>query len=370
MQTRLLKFADMFFGGLLVRVFAGVRSANMAGTSLRSVLVVRPGGIGDAILLLPAIRALREAYPQAAIDVLAERRNGQGFSFSPHVRQIFFYDRSPDLWTVLRNNYDVVIDTEQWHRLSAVVARLIRSSRKIGYATNERKRLFTHAIPYSHENYEAGSFFNLLQPLGITPPAAIETPFIEIEPSARERAGELLGDFLRRPFVVLFPGASIPERRWGAERFRAVVEALSREGVPSIVVGGREDVDDGAKIFTGTSGLNLAGRTSLAETAAVIDLGAVLVSGDSGILHIAVGLGKPTVSLFGPGIAKKWAPRGPQHIVLNKNLPCSPCTKFGSTPKCSDEAKCLRVITAEEVVGAVLKLLIPPSIAAELTKRG
>ncbi len=60
----------------------------------------------------------------------------------------------------------------------------------------------------------------------------------------------------------------------------------------------------------------------------VIDKSAVLVSGDSGILHVGVGLGRPTVSLFGPGIAKKWAPRGDKHIVINKNLPCSPCTNL------------------------------------------
>jgi ADP-heptose:LPS heptosyltransferase len=319
--------------------------------------LIRPGGIGDAILLLPAIRALKEALPQAAIDVLVEKRNGQGFSFSPHVRRIFLYDRAPDLWTVLRRRYDAVIDTEQWHRLSAVVARLIRSSRKVGYGTNGREKLFTHAIPYSHESYETDSFFSLLAPLGTTPPAAIETPFIEVETAARKRAGELLGDVLHRPFVVLFPGASIPERCWGAERFRAVVEALAKEGIESVIVGGREDAADAAKIVTGTSALNLVGRTSLTETAAVIDKCAVLVSGDSGILHIGVGLGLPTVSLFGPGIVKKWAPRGDNHIVLNKNLPCSPCTRFGYTPKCPEGARCLREITVEEVTVAVMTLL-------------
>jgi len=323
----------------------------------RSFLFIRPGGIGDAVLLLPAIRALKEAHPDAVIDVLAERRNAQGFSFSPHVRQVFLYDRGTDLLKSLRNRYDVVIDTEQWHRLSAVVSRLIRSSVKIGYGTNERKRLFTHEVSYSHDAYEIDSFFNLLQPLGITSPGDPVPPFIEIESSVYKRAGELLGNLAQGTFVVLFPGASVPERRWGAERFRAVAEALEGGGIPVVVVGGREDAVEGAEIVTGMRGLNLAGKTSLAETAAVIDRSAVLVSGDSGILHIGVGLGKPTVSLFGPGIAKKWAPRGENHIILNKNLPCSPCTRFGTTPECPMGARCLQEINPDEVTAAVMALL-------------
>jgi ADP-heptose:LPS heptosyltransferase len=104
-------------------------------------------------------------------------------------------------------------------------------------------------------------------------------------------------------------------------------------------------------------GLNLAGRTSLAESAAIIDRSALLLSGDSGVLHIAVGLGKPTVSLFGPGRSEKWAPRGDRHIVINRHLPCSPCTTYGTTPPCPHNAQCMRDITVEEVANSVMMLL-------------
>ena len=357
MNIRLLKTIDALLGGLLARVLPGRSPAEEKAGPPGSILIIRPGGIGDAILLLPAIRALKAAHPDAAIDVLAEKRNGQAFAFSAGIHQVFRYDGGTELLQVLRNRYDVVIDTEQWHRLSAVVARLIRSPIRIGYATNERQRLFTYAVAYSHDTYEADSFCNLLTPLGIGPTDEPAASFIEITPEAHERAGELLGDLQHRSFVALFPGASIPERRWGTDNFREVVSALAEEGIPSVVIGGGEDVDDGAKIVTDSSRLNLAGRTSLMETAAIIEKSSVLISGDSGILHIGVGLGKPTVSLFGPGIAKKWAPRGADHIVLNRNLPCSPCTRFGYTPKCSEGARCLKEITVDDVIAAVMTLL-------------
>jgi ADP-heptose:LPS heptosyltransferase len=106
----------------------------------------------------------------------------------------------------------------------------------------------------------------------------------------------------------------------------------------------------------GGGGLNLAGRTTLAETGAVVARSALLVSGDSGVLHLAVGLGIPTVSLFGPGIAAKWGPKGEGDVAVNHRLPCSPCTRFGTTPPCPVQARCLSEITVTEVTVAVTGL--------------
>ena len=255
----------------------------------------------------------------------------------------------------MRQQYDVVIDTEQWHRLSAVVARLIRSNLKIGFATNERKRLFNVAVSYSHEDYEVYSFLRLLEPLGIEK-QKVEYPFLSVpEPIARQ-AEQKLESLAGQVFVVLFPGASIPERRWGVEKFQKLAAWLNAQGLGVVVVGGGQDREAGEVILAGCQGLNLAGGTSLAETAAVLQRSALLVSGDSGVLHMAVGLDVPTVSLFGPGIADKWAPRGEKHVVLNKNLPCSPCTRFGTTPPCPDGGRCIQEISVEEVADAAMKL--------------
>ena len=128
-------------------------------------------------------------------------------------------------------------------------------------------------------------------------------------------------------------------------------------GLHVVLVGGGVDRSDGEQIVSGLDALNLAGRTSIAETAAILERAAVVVSGDSGILHIAVGLDRPTVSLFGSGIAAKWAPRGSRHVVINKNLPCSPCTRFGTTPPCPHEVRCLREISVDEVTVAIAHLL-------------
>lgn len=355
MKILFLKYVDKIVGTLLTRFLPSPHSRPLNNPN--NILIIRPGGIGDAVHLIPTITMLKNIFPGAAIDVLAENRNGAVFSLTHDVARVIYYDKLPELLQVFMGGYDLVIDTEQWHRLSAVVARLTRAPMLIGYATNDRSRLFTHMVLYSHDDYEVDSFLSLLDPLAIVGKPVLSSRFLSIPDMAIEKSVELLGELSGKRFVAIFPGASIPERRWGADKFAGIARCLFNNGIPSVVIGGGGESSDGDRIVTGVNGVNLAGKTSLAVTAAVIDKCSVLVSGDSGILHIAVGLDRPTVSLFGPGIASKWAPRGDLHIVINKCPPCSPCTRFGYTPKCPIHAKCMSDITVDDVFESIVHLM-------------
>jgi len=321
----------------------------------QKVLFIRPGGIGDAVLLIPAIRALCACYPQMAVEVLAEQRNAGVFSLCPEVRLVCCYDIPSELFAILRSRYDVIFDTEQWHRLSSVMARIIRASVRIGFSTNDRSRFFSNQVSYGQDDYEADSFMHMLSPLVHVPESEEYGSFLSISVRDSEAAAAFLSVLGGGVLVTLFPGASITERRWGPEKFCELTRRLQGT-CEVVVVGGAVDRDD-AESIEQAGALNLAGKTTLAETAAIIARSSLLVSGDSGILHIAVGLGIPTVSLFGPGRARKWAPRGANHIVINRNLPCSPCTTFGYTPKCPINARCMAEISVDEVEQAVMTLL-------------
>jgi len=349
-MTVFLKKADCWGGRWLVYLFT---SPLVSPFKLKRFLLIRPGGIGDAVHLIPAIQCLKQAHPSATIDILAEKRNAAVFSLCPEVDQVLRYDCPRDFLSIFHRKYDVIIDTEQWHRLSAVVARLIRSDCKIGFATNERRRMFTHGVDYFQDDYEVESFSHLLVPLDVT--FGLSRPFLQVPLPDRKRAEKLLVP-VAIPFVALFPGASIPERRWGARKFGDLANRLRAMGLEVVVIGGEEDRAQGEEIV-GQGGLNLAGRTSLTETAAVLQRSVLLVSGDSGVLHLAVGLDVPTVSLFGPGIAQKWAPRGDIHRVIDHHLACSPCTRFGTTPPCPIQARCLADIGVDEVLGKIRTLI-------------
>lgn len=352
-KISLLKFADSILGALLARCLPIPRRSE--GSDRGTFLVIRPGGIGDAVHLTPMLRALHKRYPAARITILAEQRNAALFALLPLPLTVLRYDVPGELLRVLRSRYDVVIDTEQWYRLSACIARLVRSSTKIGYGTNERRRLFTDTIPYAHEDYEALSFLRLLLPLGIKVSSADSAFSLRVPAAVRDSLAPWQGE-LGSGYVVLFPGASIPERRWPLAAFRELARRLTASGRRVVVVGGRGDAVVATAIADGVA-LDLAGRTSLPQTAAILDGADLLVSGDSGMLHLAVALGIPTVSLFGPGIAPKWAPQGARHVVINHHLPCSPCTCWGQTPSCSRQGLCISGITVEEVLSAISKLI-------------
>jgi len=355
LKINLLKLIDRLFGVVATSCLPSAPERPVP--DFRRILIIRPGGIGDAVLLAPIINSIKKTFPYIHITVLAEHRNYGIFTLMPNVDKVICYDRPREFFKVLMGRYDAVIDTEQWHRLSAVVARMIRAPIKIGFDTNERRRMFTHGIRYDLVAYEPENFALLLKPLGMDYQSYDGEVTLKVPYQSVSTASRLLQPINYETFIAVFPGASIPEKRWGEDRFQRVAEVVSAFGIKIVVVGGKEDRQQGEVITGGGVGLNLAGLTSLPETAAVIQKSSLLLSGDSGVLHIAAGLGVPTVSLFGPGRAKKWAPRGDHHIVINKELPCSPCTTFGNTPPCPNNNRCMRDISVDEVVNAVTMLL-------------
>lgn len=329
------------------------------------VLVIRPGGVGDAALLYPLLNALKSEFQHSEIDVLAEKRNSGIFVGCPQINEVFMYDSGFFfvLYKALKRNYDVVIDSEQWHRLSAVFAYLTRAPIRVGFATNERSKLFTHAVPYSHDKYEVLSFLDLA--LTVTGGSHVFNnvlPFIPVDQRLISRFSPRINELRNRCVAVagIFSGARTRERRWGIGKFAGLTEELISEGCGIVIVGGNEDIDDSARleeIADSDATINYAGKTSMIETAAIISQLDLLVSSDTGLMHIAYGVGTPTVSLFGAGIQEKWAPIGDRNVVLNKHLPCSPCTRFGYTPKCPYAVRCLSDISVEEVKDAVLEMV-------------
>ena len=126
-KITILKTADSLLGGLAV--FASGLFLNPKKTlpdKISNILVIRPGGIGDAVLLIPSLKVLKKQFPDAEIDILAEKRNAGIFRGNKLVNSLYLYDefKPNGLFAVLKNNYDVVIDTEQWHKLTSVIAYL------------------------------------------------------------------------------------------------------------------------------------------------------------------------------------------------------------------------------------------------------
>ena len=354
-RVRLLKAADRLVGTSLVNLLSLMpRKKGHSDRGIRKVLFIRPGGIGDAVLLLPAVKALRHHIKGVSVDVLCEKRNAGVFDLSDDIGSVYLYDSGGGLLKCLRNTYDIVFDTEQWHRLSAVVALLARAPETVGFHTNERSRLFTRKVAYSHDEYEVESFLRLVE-ASVGKPIEFDPDKAFLRAPASRVSGALSG---QGELVALFPGASVRERHWGSEKYGTVARALQHKGCRVIIVGSHQDAEEAAVIRQrAPEVIDLSGQTSLSDAAAVLQACRLLVTADSGLMHIAAAVGTPTVSLFGAGIQKKWAPRGRSHVILNKGLPCSPCTRFGYTPRCPRGVGCLSLISPDEVVEVAEKVM-------------
>ncbi len=274
----------------------------------------------------------------------------------PGLRRVYRYDHPAELLSVLAQSYDLVIDTEQWYCLSALVTRLVRSRQKVGFATNVRRRMFTHPVDYRGGIYEVTAFLDLAREVGLCPPDEFSLPFLTLPSEAVAGARKSLGAYADRPYLAIFPGGSLEQKGWPVEKFCAVATQLAKEGFPLVVVGGPDDRDFSNQVARAGDGLSLAGELSLLESAAIVSQASVLLSNDSGLLHMAVGLNTSVLGLFGPSSAKKWGAPATVGRTLQGNESCSPCSTFGNIPQCHNYVSCMKSISPDEVL-AELRLL-------------
>jgi len=359
-----LKLLDRTIGSLMCKLSKIIVRPRLESTDIKNILVIRPGGIGDAVLLIPALKELRRTYPHSEICVLCEKRNFGVFNICPYIDEIIRYDKSPwGILAVFSKNFDLVIDTEQWHRLSAVLAFLTRAPVRVGYSTNNRKSLFTNEVEYSHSDYEADSFLRLVSSLtGIEYRFDANLPFLKTDFEIKEGLVEEIEQYSKgkKALIGIFQGATIRERKWGVKKFAELSKRISAENIGVVLLGGESDKKESKEfdiLLAGSEYLNLVDKTTLSETIKVISRLDILVSGDTGLMHLAYAVGTPTLSLFGAGIREKWAPKGDNNIVLDKNLHCSPCTRFGYTPTCPIGVKCLGDISVDEVESHLMEFV-------------
>ena len=362
MKIKLIKLLDYCVGKPLCLFLSLFVSNGRTNKDYKKILIIRPGGIGDAVLLYPSLKTLRNSIQDIQIDILAEKRNAGIFKGCKYIGNIYLYDdlKSMGVLGVLNKNYDAVIDTEQWHRLSAVVGFLTRADVRVGFATNERKGLYTNPVEYKQDDYEAVSFLNLVSEItGKKHKFIKDKPFLDIESSSDYKDFRLYRNN-HKAVVGIFSGATVTERRWGASNYSLLANKLLDSKIGVVILGGSNDLKDSeyfTRLLHDRDYLDLIGKTAMEETINIISSLDLLVSADSGLMHIAYGVGTKTVSLFGAGIQNKWAPQGTDNHIINKNLSCSPCTSFGYTPKCPIGVKCLAEIDADEVFKTVVDVL-------------
>ncbi len=374
--ARLLKFLDATFGAGLCWLAGGAHFVawrwkddmpDMSPATLRRVLVIRPGGMGDLILLIPVLRRLRAAWPRVEIDLVCEQRNAAVMALAEFKVLLLPYDRNP--WRLLshllRTHYDAALDTEQFHHFSALLAWLSGARFRIGFKiVPARNLLYTHLVPYALDDYEGCEFGRLLDPLGV--PACDyrlagalcvpDSPLPVAAASRFERAAA------QGALAAIYAGASTRYKQWGAANYGALIRRLVGErGMSVALLGGAHDREACAAAAAAAGALPegrvvvLAGELPLAGTAQVLRRARLFVGGDSGLAHLAQALGIPAVVLFGPSDALKWGGRGDRVRIVQRPVPCAPCFIFGYHKLCR-HWRCMRGIAVDDVLAACAAL--------------
>lgn len=357
-RIKLLKKIDAVIGPLFLPFFCRREASRTRPAEIKNILVVRPGGLGDAALLLPSLKAVKNANNSINIDVLCEKRNAGVFKGTHYVDGLYFYDNPLHLLKLFNCRYDLIIDTEQSHILSSIISAMLRGKFKIGFAINDRQCVYDLSVSYRQNEYEACSFWNLFRTVMPIPEYfTLSPPYFFLNENETEKLNTIIPVGL--PLVCLFPGATVKERLWEPSNWSRLVDFFEDHGYQVLLLGGGMEVATCETILRNSKqkqAMSLAGRLSIRETSRILEKSALLISTDSGILHVGVLSGAPTVSLFGSGIALKWGPEGDRHEVVNLNLSCSPCTLFGTTPPCPNDFACME-IPADMVIDASRRVL-------------
>jgi len=341
-------------------------SAALDPDVVRRLLVVRLDNLGDLVLVTPLLRALRAALPEAAITLLASPAGAQLSPLLPWVDDVravralwqdaggrLPFDPARERALIERiaaGAHDAAVLSTSFSQSPhppAYACYLAGIPVRAGLAADFAGGLLSHAVPAPPAGtHQAERALALAEGLGV--PVRDRHLALAVPEDAAAGAARLLaGRGVTGPYAVAAPGASCPSRRYDPDRFAAVVEGLAQD-LPVVVVGGSGERDLAAQV-AGDAGTAVAGATSVPELAAMVAGAAMVVTNNSGPLHLADALRRPTVALFaGTERESEYAPRTAPLRLLRRPTACTPCRAF----TCPYAMECLDLDPADVLAAA------------------
>jgi lipopolysaccharide heptosyltransferase I len=325
-----------------------------------NILVVRLGALGDIVHAIPAVAALRRAYPTARIDWLVDAKHREVLDLVRVLDHLVVVrDSSFIAWVdatrqVRAVGYDVALDFQGLMK-SAVLARASGARRVLGFSIwHVREK---GARPFYSEGVDVSSVhviqknLRLLEPLGIQEPV-VEFPLAHVASTARDVMVEQAGG---AEYAVINPGAAWPNKRWPPQQFGELAAFLQevRGLVPFVLWGPSEAPLAQAVVDASAGAARLAPPTRISDMVEVFRSAALVVSGDTGPLHLAAAVGTPTVSIFGPTDPARNGSPAAADIAVSRYPSCG-CQY---DRRCRSAAWCLASIPVAEVTAAVQQRL-------------
>lgn len=341
----------------------------------RNILVRATNWVGDAVMSIPALQALRTQFPQARISILARPWVAGLYGREPFCDDLIPYD-APRGWhglgekwamaaAVRRSKFDCAILFQNAFEAAALVSAAGIPVR-VGYSRDARAWLLTHPIPVPKRGetprHQRFYYLELLKRAGLVDTYPLDGPIrlASSEAAAREGRKHFQAAGFTGPVIGVSPGAAYGgAKRWFPERFAEAAVQLAIERSARIAIfGSREEASIGETVraaveSAGLRCMNFAGKTSLQE---FIDMAAacdVFLTNDSGPMHIASALGVPTVAIFGATDEIATGPTGAHTKVVRVPVECSPCL----LRECPIDHRCMSAVSADRVAEAARELV-------------
>lgn len=335
------------------------------------ILVARTDRIGDVILSTPVLETLRNNFPSSHIAFMVSPTTREFAEGNPNVDEVIVYDKDAAHRTwidsvkfarqLAKKKFDIALILHSTNRVNIVTC-LAGIPRRIGYA-RKAGILLTDRFKYVKKEgrkHEIDYSLDLLKPLGVS--EFCRNPYIPIKQADRDKVEKLFkeaGLGRSEDFIAINPSASCPSRMWPALSFAKLVDSLASEFKMKIVlIGNKNSANTIKTILTNIKSrvIDFSGKTNLGELAVILKHAKLVISNDSGPVHVSCAVGTPVIAIFGRNEAGlspvRWGPIGKFDIVLHKEVGCKKCLAH----KCKIGFKCLSAIKAEEVVDAAREI--------------
>ena len=331
--------------------------------TIRKILYINLAFIGDVILSTPTMRALREKYPEAVIDMLVIPWAAQAAAGNPYVNHVYSYDKKGEhrniknLWQLIRKlrseKYDLAI-TANFALRGAIMAKIIGARYRLGYDAQHAGVFLTHTVSSKRATvkHETENQLDVIKPLGITTsdfslafshsPVDVKNMYKKVNISAEQL------------IVVICPFGRHPLNSWQIQGYVDVIKALS-VFASCYLIGGKAEKEklDDINSKAGNCGQVLAGNLTIGELAAFLAQSNLVITVDTGPMHIAAAVGVPILALFGRSDVRVWGPRATCDKIVRVDLDCAPCI----IPRECEHHSCMKNIKSAMVISTALEML-------------
>lgn len=382
MRVQSMRNIDRFFGIPLCWILVAVlklfprRKAVTGSEPVRSILVMKFFGLGSIILSTAALSMLRTRFPRAEIAFLSFASNrdlleriplvDNVLTIEPSTVRTFFRDLLVVLRRLARTNYEIVFDFEFFSKFSTALSAISRAPFRVGFALPAiwRSRLLTHQVPLVKGHHVKEAFCSQVQALlgeiaveDILPPVILPQDENSLQRKIPMNSGFIVA-------VNVNAGDTFLERRWSPDRFAELIEELSGESDFFFVLTGTSQERAYVQNVLDHTGIpercwNAAGLLTIPELGALFQRCTLVISNDSGPLHLAAVLGIPTIGLFGPESPEFYGPVGSSASSIYRKIPCSPCMNVYSAKsfRCPFDAQCMKNIEVRDIMQTIEEML-------------